>query len=65
MPVLLLTSVIMGVGIYLPFSTLGSAVSLVRVPAAFFAWLVVTLLAYGALTQVVKTWYIRRFHAWL
>jgi hypothetical protein len=37
----------------------------VCVPAAFFAWLVVTLLAYGALTQFVKTWYIRRFHAWL
>jgi Mg2+-importing ATPase len=64
-PVLLLTSVIMGIGLYLPYSTLGSAVSLVRVPAAFFGWLVVTLLAYGALTQFVKTWYIRRFHAWL
>ena len=64
-PVLLLTSVIMGIGLYLPYSTLGSAVSLVRVPAAFFGWLVVTLLAYGALTQLVKTWYIRRFHAWL
>jgi Mg2+-importing ATPase len=64
-PVLLLTSVIMGIGLYLPYSTLGSAVSLVRVPAAFFGWLVVTLLAYGALTQLVKTWYIRRFHVWL
>jgi Mg2+-importing ATPase len=32
---------------------------------AGFGWLVVTLLAYGALTQLVKTWYIRRFHAWL
>jgi Mg2+-importing ATPase len=55
----------MGVGLYLPDSTLGSAVSLVRVPAAFFGWLVVTQLAYGALTQLVKTWYIQRFHAWL
>jgi Mg2+-importing ATPase len=64
-PVLVLTSVIMGVGLYLPYSALGSAVGLVRVPAAFFGWLVVTLLAYGALTQLVKTWYIRRFHAWL
>jgi Mg2+-importing ATPase len=63
--VLLLTSVIMGGGLYLPYSTLGAAVGLVRVPAAFFGWLVVTLLAYGALTQLVKTWYIRRFNAWL
>src|ERR1700730_2386149 len=64
-PVLLLTSVIMGIGLYLPYYTLGAAVGLVRVPAAFFGWLIVTLLAYGALTQLVKTWYIRRFHAWL
>jgi len=65
LPVLLLTSLIMAVGLYLPFSTLGAAVSLAHVPRAFFAWLVVTLLAYGALTQIVKTRYLRRFHAWL
>jgi Mg2+-importing ATPase len=64
-PVLLLTSLIMGVGLYLPYSTLGAAVSLVRLPATFFVWLVVTLLSYGALTQLMKTWYMRRFHAWL
>jgi Mg2+-importing ATPase len=64
-PVLLLTSLIMAVGVYLPFSTLGSAVSLVHVPHAFFLWLLATLLAYGVLTQLVKTWYMRRFHAWL
>jgi Mg2+-importing ATPase len=63
--VLLLTSLIMGVGLYLPYSTLGAAVSLVHLPATFFVWLVVTLLSYGALTQLVKTWYMRRFHAWL
>jgi Mg2+-importing ATPase len=64
-PVLLLTSLIMAVGLYLPFSTLGSAVSLAHVPRAFFGWLLATLLAYGVLTQLVKTWYLRRFHAWL
>jgi P-type Mg2+ transporter len=55
----------MAVGVYLPFSSIGSAVSLVPSPAAFFPWLLATLLAHGALTQLVKTWYIRRFHAWL
>jgi Mg2+-importing ATPase len=64
-PVLLLTSLIIAVGVYLPYSTLGAAVSLVHLPARFFPWLVATLLAYGALTQIVKSWYIRRFHAWL
>jgi Mg2+-importing ATPase len=64
-PVLLLTSLVMAVGVYLPFSSLGSAVSLVHLPVTFFPWLGATLLAYGALTQLVKTWYIRRFHGWL
>jgi hypothetical protein len=26
---------------------------------------VATLLAYGVLTQIVKSWYIQKFHAWL
>jgi Mg2+-importing ATPase len=64
-PVLLLTSLIMAVGLYLPYSALGPAVSLVHLPITFFPWLAVTLFAYGALTQIVKSWYIRRFHAWL
>jgi Mg2+-importing ATPase len=58
-------SLIMAIGLYLPYSTLGTAVSLVHLPSAFFPWLVATLLAYGALTQFVKTWYLRRFHRWL
>src|SRR5262249_41940443 len=64
-PVLLLTSLIMAVGLYLPYSTFGPAVSLMHLPATFFPWLAATLLAYGALTQLVKSWYLRRFHAWL
>ena len=64
-PVLLLTSLIMAAGLYLPYSPLGSAISLVHLPGAFFPWLITTLLAYGVLTQIVKTWYMRRFHAWL
>jgi Mg2+-importing ATPase len=37
----------------------------VPLPATFYPWLTVTLLAYGVLTQIVKTWYLRRFRAWL
>jgi len=61
----LLTSVIMAVGVYVPFSAIGSSVGLVPVPARFFPWLAAMLLLYGALTQLVKTAYMRRFHAWL
>ncbi len=65
LPVLLLTTGVMAVGIYLPFSRLGIATGMARLPWGYFPWLAVTLLAYCALTQGVKTWYIRRFHAWL
>ena len=48
LPVLLLTTAVMAVGIYLPFSRLGSATGMVPLPWTYFVWLVVTLLAYCA-----------------
>src|ERR1700730_221162 len=51
LPVLLLTTAVMAVGIHLPFSRLGSASGMARLPWTYFPWLVVTLLAYCALTQ--------------
>jgi Mg2+-importing ATPase len=65
LPVLLLTSAIMLFGIWMPFSTPGRAVGMVPLPAAFFPWLLITLVAYCALTQVVKMRYIARFQRWL
>jgi Mg2+-importing ATPase len=64
-PVLITTAVIMGCGLLLPFVTLGRRVGLVSLPASYFAWLLVILLAYSALTQVVKGWYIKKFATWL
>jgi Mg2+-importing ATPase len=64
-PVLGLTGAIMLVGIFLPFSHLGQHVGLVPLPESYFGWLLLTLVGYGALTQVVKTWYIHRYGAWL
>ncbi|MFI5310682.1 MAG: magnesium-translocating P-type ATPase [Gemmatimonadales bacterium] len=64
-PVLVLTAVIIACGLALPFSPLGPKVGLVALPASYFAWLLAILLAYAALVQVVKGWYIRRFDTWL
>jgi Mg2+-importing ATPase len=64
-PVLVLTAVIMVCGLILPFSPLGARVGLVALPMSYFAWLAAILLAYSALMQVVKGWYIRRFGTWL
>ena len=55
----------MAVGIWLPFSPLAGFVGLVPLPWSYFPWLAGVLLAYCALTQVIKGWYVRRFRAWL
>ncbi|QEU90350.1 magnesium-translocating P-type ATPase [Streptomyces kanamyceticus] len=65
LPVLVMTGSIMLLGLWLPFSPLASALSLQPLPMSYFPWLIGTLLAYCALTQGVKTWYIRRYHSWL
>ncbi len=64
-PVVLMTTAAMGIALWLPASRIGAALHLTPLPWAFYPWLAATLLAYCAMTQAVKTWYIRRFHAWL
>jgi Mg2+-importing ATPase len=38
---------------------------MVQVPDIYYAWLAATVLAYCALTQVVKLAYIKRYGRWL
>ena len=64
-PVIALTALVMATGIAIPFTTLGAAVGLRPLPLAYFPWLGGILLSYCVLTQLVKSWYIRRFGAWL
>ncbi|MFI9627351.1 magnesium-translocating P-type ATPase [Streptomyces sp. NPDC052042] len=64
-PVLLLTGAIMAIGIYLPFSPLAATLRLQSLPWTYFPLLIVTLLGYCALTQFLKTRYIKRFGTWL
>ncbi|MFF2908379.1 magnesium-translocating P-type ATPase [Paenibacillus sp. NPDC057934] len=64
-PVIILTSIIMVLGIYLPFSGFGASIGLQPLPFAYFPWLIATLLAYCVVTQLVKKWYIRKFQEWL
>lgn len=64
-PVMLTTFVIMAVGIVFPFTTIGMKVGLTALPWSYFSWLVVTPLCYCILTQLIKQWYIKKFHRWL
>jgi Mg2+-importing ATPase len=54
------TIAIMGVGAYLPFSPVARFVGFVPLPWQFWPFLAVTLICYVALTQVIKTWLIRK-----
>jgi Mg2+-importing ATPase len=64
-PVLALTTAIMAVGIYLPFSSFAGALKMEPLPSSYFPWLIAILLSYCLLTQSVKNWFIRKFHQWL
>jgi Mg2+-importing ATPase len=64
-PVLLVTAAVMAIGIVFPFSPLGASVGMQPLPLSYFGWLIATLLCYCALTQIIKTLYIRRYGKWL
>jgi len=64
-PVLALTTLIMAIGIYLPFSPLAASLKMQSLPMSYFPWLIAILVGYCMLTQVVKVWFIRKFDQWL
>jgi len=64
LPIIVMTCLAVSIGIYLPFSQLGTLVGLVPLPMAYFPWLVGTLLAYCVVAQSMKVFYIRRFKQW-
>ncbi|HKU79055.1 MAG TPA: magnesium-translocating P-type ATPase, partial [Rhodanobacteraceae bacterium] len=64
-PVLGLTTAIIAIGIAIPYTVLGRHLGMVELPLEYFGWLAATVVAYCALTQFVKTLYMRRFARWL
>jgi len=63
--VILTTFSIMAIGIIIPFTPFGTSLGFVPLPLSYFPWLIGILLSYCILTQLVKTWYIRKFARWL
>ncbi|MCU1726767.1 magnesium-translocating P-type ATPase [Pseudomonas sp. 7P_10.2_Bac1] len=60
-PLLVMTGVIMAIGIFLPMGPLAGYFKLEALPPLYFVFLPIILLAYMALTQAVKGFYIRKF----
>ena len=64
LPVLLSTTAAIGLACWLPFSPIAESIGFVALPPVYFGWLALTILGYIALTQQVKTFYIRRYGRW-
>ncbi len=54
------TILIMAIGAYLPYSPLAAPLGFVPLPPLYWLILLGTLLCYVALTQVIKTWLVRK-----
>jgi Mg2+-importing ATPase len=59
-PLLVMSGVIMAVGIALPFTPVGSYLGFTPLPPLYWPLLGITLVCYVLLTQLVKTWLLRR-----
>ena len=64
-PVVALTSLIMAIGIFIPFSSFAAALKMQPLPLSFFPWLIGILFSYCLLTQLIKNWFIKKFNQWL
>jgi Mg2+-importing ATPase len=60
-PMILLTATIMAVGLALPYTALGVKLGLIELPVLFYAWLAGILVTYCLLTQLVKSWFVKKF----
>jgi P-type Mg2+ transporter len=60
LPMLLITATVMCIGMYLPFSPIASSLGFVALPGVYFLWLAGILTCYCILTQLIKTWFIKK-----
>ncbi len=64
-PVVLLTTIIMAIGVIIPFTPMGVYLGMVSLPLTYFAWLALIVLSYIVLAQIVKMVYIKINKSWL
>ncbi len=64
-PVVALTSLVMLIGLLLPFTPFAHSVNLQPLPLAYFPWLIGILIGYCFLVQFAKEHFIRKFGSWL
>ncbi len=60
-PLMLTSILIVAIGAYLPYSPLASTLGFVPLPPLYWLLLLGMLVAYVILTQLIKTWFYRKF----
>src|SRR5512146_328793 len=60
-PLIATSMIIVAVGAWLTMSPLANTLGFVQLPPRYWLFLALMLLGYAILTQLVKTWFIRRF----
>ena len=60
-PLILTSLIIVAGGAVLTVSPLAGALGFVPLPPLYWLYLTLMLLAYALLTQLVKTWFVRKF----
>ncbi len=60
-PLILSSLAIAAIGVWLTVSPLATALGFVPLPSRYWLFLAITMLGYALLTQIVKTWFVRRF----
>jgi Mg2+-importing ATPase len=61
-PMSMTTLLVISAGLYLPFSPVAGALGFTTLPGLYWPFLFVTVICYVALTQAVKTWFLKK--AW-
>ena len=59
-PLLLMSTLIMSIGIAIPFTSLGSYLGFVPLPPLYWLLLAISMVCYVAVTQLVKMWLLKR-----
>jgi Mg2+-importing ATPase len=59
-PLVVVSSLVMAIGVAIPFSSVVGSLGLARLPTLYWPLLVLSILSYAMLTQGVKMWLLRR-----
>lgn len=65
LPLLLSTLVVAAAAVLTGFSSLATGIDMMTLPLSFAPWLLLLLVGYCLTAQLVKVFYVKRYHEWL